>query len=427
MDANHYNISFKNKTFLPFFLTQFLGAFNDNILRNAVIFIYIFSNTNTSPEAHILYTNIVLFLFVFPTLIFSPLAGKLSDKYEKSKYIQLLKIFEVLIMILASISIIFHFYYLSLIPIILISIQYTLFGPVKYSLPTALFKNKTLKEANGFISASTQFAILVASMLASFIIATKFIPEYFISFILILTSILGYASSKHIPINSPNDKNITLSLNFYSTIKQNLNLIYKKKNIFHIIICLSWFWFLSVSFINILPMLVNTLLNTANNETIFSFIYVILIIGISIGSLACKFFKNNNSKIICALSLLFISLISLLLVFNNPNTSKINNLSAIFLNGYFQYLSISIFFLGFCFGIYFVQLMYQLEIRSPNNKVSQIIAGNNFLNAIFMILSAISSSFIINLLQISIIHYLVIISFINILVITYLIKFYSIK
>ena len=424
MDANDYNISFKNKTFLPFFLTQFLGAFNDNILRNAVIFIYIFTNTNTSTNSHILYTNIVLFLFVFPTLVLSPLAGKLSDKYEKSKYIQLLKIFEVLIMILASISIIFHFYYISLIPIILISIQYTLFGPVKYSLPTALFKQRTLKEANGLINASTQFAILVASMLASFIIATKFIPEYFISFILILTSILGYISSKYIPTNSPNDTNLILDLNVYSSIKQNLNLIYKNKKIFYIIICLSWFWFLSVSFINILPMLVDTLLNTDNNGKIFSFIYILLIIGISIGSLTCKFFNNNNSKMICAVSLLFISLIPLFLVSHNSNPTEVKDLSAVFFNGYFQHLSISILLLGFCFGVYFVQLMYKLEISSPSEKVSQVIAGNNFLNAIFMILSAMCSSVILSLLQISIINYLIIISFINILAVIYLIKFY---
>ena len=163
----------KTKRFLPLFMTQFLGAFNDNVFKNAlIILITYFAADKLGVDSRILVTA-AAGLFILPFFLFSALAGQLVDKFEKSGFIRRIKILEIILMILASIGFYMENVTILMTVLFMMGVQSAFFGPVKYSILPDILKKDELIGANALVEAGTFLAILLGTILGGVLILVE--------------------------------------------------------------------------------------------------------------------------------------------------------------------------------------------------------------------------------------------------------------
>ena len=161
----------KVRRFLPFFLTQFFGAFNDNLFRNALVVSITYGATVSAGQAAVL-SNAAQGLFILPFFLFSALAGQLADKYEKSRLIRRTRLAEVILMFCAAAAL-----YVGHIPtllslIFLLGMLATIFGPLKYSLMPQHLRQSELVGGNALVDAGTFIAILIGTISGGLLVPT---------------------------------------------------------------------------------------------------------------------------------------------------------------------------------------------------------------------------------------------------------------
>jgi len=143
----------KARRFGPFFATQFLGAFNDNLFKNALVVLLTFqaaSWTTIRPEV---LTNLAAGIFILPFFLFSATAGQLADKYDKAKLARLVKLLKILIMGIALLGFVVHSLSTLLVALFLLGLHSTLFGPVKYAILPQHLRESELVGGNALVEA----------------------------------------------------------------------------------------------------------------------------------------------------------------------------------------------------------------------------------------------------------------------------------
>lgn len=391
---------FKQSKFLAYFSTQFLGALNDNFFKNALTLSIIFNvqqNTlQNSQQDSLLLINLAAALFILPFVVLSPLAGKIAQASEKSRYIQRLKLLEIVLMCAAAILFLFNQTYALLTLLFLMGCQSTLFGPVKYSILPLMLPKQDWYQANALVEAATFIAILAGLFLSSFLMQSTQASLYF-AIGLVLFSLLGYLSAKRIPIiDRPHPNHKILSFNFFKTVKQQLTLVKQQKLTF-VIMAISYFWFYGAIYLTQLPAYVKYHLSASSN--VYSLLLILFAAGIGIGSLSSRRFVQSFSlKHISLFGLIGLIVFGMGLSFFSANTqSELLNLTPFITHLKYQLLSLTILAIGVSGGFFIVPLYTLLQLKSNDNNRSNIIAANNFINALLMIASAI---FAIALLQI---------------------------
>ena len=189
------------RRFLPYFVTQALGAFNDNLYKNALLLLIAFSGI-IAEEDSALYTNLAAGLFILPFFLFSPIAGQIADKMEKSRLIRSVKLLEVAIMLIAAVGVITNNMTLMMTLLFLMGLQSALFGPVKFALlPQQLHKDE-LVGGNALVEMGTFLAILGGTITAGLLFDLT-AAKYWIAAGVIFFAVLGYFSSRFIPPLKP--------------------------------------------------------------------------------------------------------------------------------------------------------------------------------------------------------------------------------
>jgi len=194
MGVNQFNL-FKTSQFSPLFLVQFLGAFNDNVFKNALV-ILITYRIVTSINTQILVT-MAAGIFILPFFLFSATAGQLADKYEKTRLIIIIKFVEIILMLFATVG-----FYMNNIPMLmlvlfLLGTQATFFGPLKYAILPDLLQKTELMAGNGLIEAGTFVSILLGTIFGGIFILLPNGISY-ISISICLFSIMGFLASLYI-------------------------------------------------------------------------------------------------------------------------------------------------------------------------------------------------------------------------------------
>ena len=187
----------KQRRFLPFFVTQFLGAFNDNVYKNALIILVAFHASSMGSLSAATLSNLAQALFILPFFIFSATAGQLADKLEKSSVIRLVKIAEIAIMVLGAAGLYWHNLSLLLTALFLMGLHSTVFGPVKYSYLPQHLEPQEIIGGNGLVEMGTFLAILLGTLLGGFLIAGG-APGPVAAAVLVL-AVLGYLASRWVP------------------------------------------------------------------------------------------------------------------------------------------------------------------------------------------------------------------------------------
>jgi len=390
----------KERRFLPFFLTQFFGAFNDNVFKNALVIMIAYKVADDQVD---ILTNLAFGLFILPFFLFSAFGGQVADKFEKSVLIRRVKMGEITIMLLASFG-----FYLNSIPLLifvlfLMGSQSTLFGPVKYGYLPEKLNSHELMGGNGLIESSTFISILLGTILGGVLIAMdSFIP---ISIAVVTFAVSGYLSSRNIPLCEAAEPTIKLDWNLWRATMKNLKILPEKKVVYLSVLGISWFWFFGSIFLAQMPNFSRTVLS--GNEHVVTLLLTMFSVGIGMGSLLCEKLSGRRVEIglvpIGAIGLAWFGF-DLYWISSQWPVSELKNLeimAVMSVPGAYR-VCVDLAMIGVFGGLYIVPLYSLVQERSDNNIVSRVIAGNNIINAIFMVVAALLGMLVLGVLNWSI-------------------------
>ncbi|CDH46342.1 MAG: MFS transporter [Candidatus Competibacteraceae bacterium] len=380
----------KQRRFLPFFITQFLGAFNDNVFKNALIILIAFQAAATDPARANLLINLCAGLFVLPFFLFSATAGQLSDKYEKSRYIRWVKLLEIIIMIGAAAGFILHNVSLLIGLLFLMGWQSTLFGPVKYSIMPQHLKPEELVGGNAWIEMGTNMAILLGTLLGGLLIAQQQGAAWVAGAVVVL-AVLGYLSSRAIPQAPPAAPDLKINWNPATETWRILKFTYQNFTVFQSVLGISWFWFVGSVYLAQLPNFTKLILG--GGEHVVTLLLMLFAIGIGIGSLLCERLSGRMVEIgLVPFGSIGLTVFGVDLFFAAPAPpaagAELLGMLAFLAQAGSGRVVADIVLIGIFGGIFIVPLYALVQQRSDPAHLSRVIAGNNVLNAIFMVAAA---------------------------------------
>lgn len=398
----------KDNRFLPLFITQFFGAFNDNAFKNAFLIWFTFCIVSYHGMDAAFMVNISTALFILPFFLFSATAGQLADKYEKACLTRKIKFIEIILMVLCA----FCFYYNEVLGLLVIlfamGIQSTFFGPIKYSLLPDLLKSEELILANSYMEAGTFLSILLGTVAGGLIILTEFGIEI-IGISLVLFSFIGYVASLFIPKTKIADENIVIGYNVWKETSQIIGFAKKNTHVWFCVLAISWFWFIGVTFLTQFPIYAKDVIQ--GNEELVTLFLAIFSIGIGIGSALCNRFSRGeiNMKLVpmggFGISVCIVIFYVASYVYSMEYYLDIDNMAEnILMNKEIIHYKDIISFLdvGFCSyiiiisllgvsimsGVYIVPLYAFMQDKAEKSQISRIIAANNVINGIFMVFAS---------------------------------------
>jgi Major Facilitator Superfamily. len=206
-----------SRRFLPMFLTQFFGALNDNVFKQALLLVITYGWIQQQSASISTLNNLAALLFILPYFIFSATAGQIADKYERSQLIRYLKIFEIVIMILGTVGFLLGHLWILLFALFLMGTQSTFFGPIKYAILPEVLKPDELMSGNALFQSGTSLAILFGMILGGAVIAASTGNLIWISLTVLSIAVIGYLSSRYILKQSIPAPEINIDWNFFRT------------------------------------------------------------------------------------------------------------------------------------------------------------------------------------------------------------------
>lgn len=376
------------KRFLPFFVTQFFGAFNDNVFKNALIILIAFQGAQFIETGADLLINISAALFILPFFLFSATAGQWIDKYEKSRSIRAIKLLEVIIMSVAAYAFIQGHIVLLIALLFLMGTQSTFFGPAKYSYIPQHLKSDELIEGNAWVQMGTFVAILIGTIMGGVLIAQEQ-GRMYVAFAIVIFAIAGYLSSRSIPETPSLNKDLKINWNVFSETYRNIKFLKKNRVVFLSILGISWFWFLGATYLVQLPNYTKTTLG--GNEQVVTLLLTLFTAGIGTGSLLCNWLSGKKIEIgLVPFGSIGLTLFGVDLYFSQPDVLPVATMGLqVFLSAGNIRLIVDVMMIGFFGGLYIVPLMALVQQRTEPEHMSRVIAGNNIINALMMVLSAI--------------------------------------
>lgn len=420
--ANHSQFAlFKSRRFLPFFLTQTLGALNDNVFKNALMLIMLFSAADALPWDMNLVMNLAAGLFILPFFIFSASAGDLADKIEKSRLIRYTKLAEIVIMLLATLAFYFEQYLMLLGILFLMGTQSAFFGPVKYAILPQLVERKALIGGNALVEMGTFLAILVGTITGG-ILAGWDNAWIGVSACVVPLAIIGYLVARQIP-SVPLTSAEPVKPWKFRPIGQTLKTIKigrQERGIFLSILAISWFWFLGASYLTQFPSFAKV--NLGGDNTVVTALLVAFSIGVAIGSLMCERLSGQQIELgIVPIGSIGLTVFGIDLFFATPAIvpEGLLTISQFIQQPYAWRVLIDLSFIGVFGGFFIVPLYALLQSRAKESERAKVIAANNIFNALFMVASAIAGIVFLTVLELSIPQYFLIISIMNMIVAIY--------
>ena len=386
--SNQFSL-LKERRFLPFFVTQFLGAFNDNIFRNALVILITFQGVLIAGMDASQLTNVAGALFIFPFFLFSAIAGQLADKYEKSILFQRIKLLEIVLMMLAALAFSLSSYIGLLAVLFLMGFQSTLFGPVKYSYLPQQLANHELVGGNGLVESGTYMAIIFGLVVGIVAVATDSGSQIVVSTMLIGFAVVGYLTSRQIPVTRAVDPELKLNWNVFSETWEIIGFAKRKKSVFLSILGISWFWFFGSTMTLQVPAYTLEILH--GSKEIATLLLVAFAVGVGSGSLLCERMSGHRVELgLVPFGSIGLSLFAIDLYFAQPvaAATAVDSVASFLDRAGSWRIVFDMAMLGVFGGFYSVPLYAMVQERADRKVMSRVIAANNILNALFMVAAA---------------------------------------
>ena len=377
------------RRFGPFFAVQFLGAMNDNVFKQALVILLAYQTTSFTSMSSDTLQNLAQGLFILPFFLFSATAGQLADKYEKSNLITFTVALELAIMLLGAVGFVLHSLEILLAALFLGGVQSTLFGPVKYAIIPQHLEETELVGGNGLVEMGTSVAILGGMVAGGWLVIQ---PGWGLHGVVVLTCALaaaGIALSRLIPKAPPADPTLRINWNPVSETARNLRFTARNRTVFLSILGISWFWFYGAMLVTQFPNLSKNVLG--GSEAVVTLLLVVFSLGIGIGSLLCERLSGHKVELglvpfgSIGLTVFAVDLwLATARPFDLAGASIGEFLTAA---GSWRVLA-DLALIGLFGGLYIVPLYALVQSRSDPRHRSRIIAGNNILNAAFVVAAA---------------------------------------
>ncbi len=374
------------RSFLSFFLTQALGAFNDNLFKGAIVILAIYHGPKGQGAAIAMLAGGI---FILPYLLFSVFAGELADRFSKSLLIRRLKLLEIVVMMLGAVALLRLDLPMLLVVLFLMGLQSTLFGPVKYAILPELVPPAALTLANGWVEASTFVTILTGTVTGSLLISFPE-GERWVSAAVLATAALGYLASRFLPPLPPAAPELRLLRSPLRSFAQVLGTAWSSPELRRTILLISWFWAAGGIYLVQLPAYAREVLGAS--ERVATLLLAMFVFGIGVGSLVAGRFTGTGNRLgAVPWALAGLALSSLDLV---GAAVGIEATAARFGVGAFLGMPGSVRLLADLAltaafgGAAVVPLYAHLQERAGCERRSRVVAANNFLNAVFLVVTA---------------------------------------
>jgi 1-acyl-sn-glycerol-3-phosphate acyltransferase len=377
------------RRFLPFFVTQCFGAFNDNVYRQAIIGLLFW--LGVSPEQRTLYTNLAPALFILPYFLFSATAGQIAEKLEKSRLIRITTTMEIAIMSLAAIGFLTQNMTVLLLALFGTGLQSTLFGPVKYSILPSVLHPRELTGGNGLVEMGTSISILAGMIFGGmiFAVAGHYGPVTAATAVVLL-AIAGNLVSRAIPRAEAGAPDLEINWNPIPESLEIWKLTRRQLAVRNAILGVSWFWFIGTMLTAQLPTYAE--LNLGGNQSLYIFALALFSVGTGTGSLLCEKLSARTVEIgLVPLGAFGISAFMLDLYFARSGAAPASGLDIgrfLAASGSWR-IVMDLVGIGLFTGFFVVPLFALIQSRTPKQELSRVIAGMNIQNALFIVAAAV--------------------------------------
>ena len=379
---------------MPFFMTQGLGAFNDNIFKNALVALLVFESSSLAGLNTDQLVNFSALIFILPFFLFSALFGQFADKYEKSIQIRRVKLLELVIMLLATMGFLLDNIALLIFVLFLLGLQSTIFGPLKYGILPQILRKEELIGGNALIEMGTFVAILAGTIAGPQLAGIEASWPYWVSATCLAVAAVGYLYSRRVPESAAVAPDLTINWNIFSETVRNLKFINQNQTVLNSVLGISWFWFFGAIFLVQIPSYTQNVLG--GGKHLMSALLALFIIGISTGSLLCEKLSGKQVEIgLVPFGAIGLTLFGLDLYFASPAAPTMGITVMEFLSDSNNWrIIIDLLLIGIFGGFYIVPLYALVQSRSAVDHRSRVIAGMNILNALFMVIAAVTAMLI---------------------------------
>ena len=379
----------RERRFAPFFGVQFLGALNDNVFKQALVILLAYQTAAFTTMSSDVLQNVAQALFILPFFLFSATAGQLADKFEKSRLISVTVAIELAVMILGAAGFFLHSLGLLLAALFLGGVQSALFGPVKYAILPQHLKESELIGGNGLVETGTSVAILLGMMLGGWMISQEGWGIVGVAATTVALSAAGWLLSRYIPLAPAADPGLRINWNVFTETWRNFQFMRGNRTVLLSILGISWFWFFGAMFITQFPNLSKSVLE--GDEHVVTLLLVVFSIGIGAGSLLCEKLSGHKIEIgLVPFGSIGMTLFAADLYWALAGHLQHgpSSLAAFLLDaGHWRILG-DLLLIGTFSGFYIVPLYALVQSRSETSHRSRVIAGNNILNALFVVAAA---------------------------------------
>ncbi|HWK43350.1 MAG TPA: MFS transporter [Stellaceae bacterium] len=374
-----------DRRFLPYFLTQAIAAFNDNVFKNAVILLIVFSSA--APD---LLVNLCAGAFILPFFFASATAGQVAERMPKARLIRWLKLSEVAIMALGAVALAWHAMAIAVVVLFLAGVQAAFFGPVKFSLLPQALRDDELVEANALIEMATFLAILLGTITGAVLVAGAGGPVR-VGVVMVAIAVLGYLTSRAIPTLPPVMPSLRVDWNPLPEMLRLARLTVRERSVGIAIFGVSWFWLLGATYLTQLPSFTRGILG--GDEHVVTLLLAVFSVGIGLGSLLCaRWSRGRLEPGLVLIGALGISVFGghLAIAQSAPWQGGTLRGAVAFVADPASWLVIAdLVMIGAFGGLYVVPLQALVQLRTEPTFRSRIIAANNIWNALFLVGSAV--------------------------------------
>jgi hypothetical protein len=382
------------RRFLPLFVTQLLGAFNDNLFKNAMVLFVVYQVYN-DEKTETWFSALATALFILPFFLLSALSGQLADARDKARIIRIVKFCEILIMIVGAAGLVLAWMGIGIhivaIPLMLaallaMGVHSTFFGPIKYAILPQQLKSDEVLGGTGLVEAGTYIAILGGTILAGVISVQA------AAVAVVLVAAIGYIAGRQVPPAPPIEEGHKIDFN---VIRSSIALVSATMHIprlFLAIVSISFFWTIgAVLFIQFPPLVKNVL--TADRP-VASLFLGIFSVGVAIGSVAInRLLKGEVSARYATPSVIVMGLFVLGFHFASRNWVGAPDGSFYGIAEFLDHpgvvpLLASLLGVAIAGGMFVVPLYAFLTTTVKTSEASRTVAANNIVNSGAMVIGS---------------------------------------
>ncbi len=377
------------RRFVPLFATQFLGAFNDSLFKQAVV-LFVTYQLYSNPTTEFRFSAIAQGLFILPFFLFSALSGQLADDHDKAKLIRIIKLAEIGIMVLGGAGIMLANIPLMLAAVCMMGVHSTFFGPIKYAILPQHLRHDEVLGGTGLVEAGTYIAILIGTICAGFLASRPAGAAVAV----LGFALLGYLAGRQVPPAPPAAERLPITWHIVHASIELVSATMHIRRLFLAILAISFFWTIGAVLIIIFPPLVKNVLGA--NEQVASLFIAIFSIGIAIGSVAInRMLKSEVSARFAPPSVIAMGVFVLLLHFVALTWSKhgpeLTTLGNFLFNPMAWPMILCLLGVAITGGMFVVPLYAFLTTTVPKSETSRTVAANNIVNSGAMVVGSLLS------------------------------------